>query len=364
MSDHLAEENMRLREQLAQLLHQANRNQQIWQRHQAFDLQLISAPGLRELFDQLFRALAETASLDVITLALLDTDYQIRRIMADLGIKHSDFPLLLFMQEPAEFASVGLHLATPLLARYDEQAHGTIFPDPIPAPGSVALMPLYRNNKMIGCLNFGSANCERFNDQMAADFLAHMASIVAICLENVINNERLQYMGLTDALTGVHNRRYVERRLLEEIERARRHRHALSCLYIDIDHFKRINDGVGHQAGDQVLRDVAARIQAELRLSDTLGRFGGEEFVVLLTGAEADDALGVAERIRMSVAEQALSLDSGAKMEVSVSIGVATLRHFEPGSLPEDLALRLLGLSDQALYRAKAAGRNRVMCGH
>jgi two-component system, cell cycle response regulator len=225
----------------------------------------------------------------------------------------------------------------------------------------VAFMPLSRNEKMIGCLNFGSADPSRFGEGMSSEFLSHMASIVAICVENVINNERLRHIGLTDALTGVHNRRHVEVRLIEEIERARRHRHALSFLYIDIDHFKRINDTAGHQAGDLVLRDVAALIKAELRLSDTLGRFGGEEFVVILTDANNEDAQSVAERIRWSIADQELRLGSDARIAVSVSIGVATLPELEPGATPHEVAHRLLGQADKALYRAKEDGRNRVV---
>lgn len=361
MSDPLAEENRQLRAQLAQLLQQATRNQQIWQRHQTFDLQLIAAVGLRELFDCLFQCIAETAALDVITLVLLDSDYQIRRIMAELGIRQSDFPQLHFLQERAELGPLCERLRSPVLAAYREELHGAFFPDPIPAPASLALMPLYRKERLIGCLNFGSADASRFSDRMSSDFLAHMASIVAICLENVVNGERVQHMGLTDALTGVHNRRYVERRLLEEIERVRRHRHALSCLYIDIDHFKQINDSAGHQAGDQVLREIAARIKAELRLSDALGRFGGEEFVVLLAEADSNDALGVAERIRLSVTERAVQLESGKQHAVSVSIGVATLVDLAPDPVATNIAQALLQCADQALYRAKEGGRNRVV---
>jgi two-component system cell cycle response regulator len=176
----------------------------------------------------------------------------------------------------------------------------------------------------------------------------------------VINNEKLKHIGLTDPLTGVNNRRYVERRLLEELGRSRRQGYALSCMYIDIDHFKKINDSRGHQAGDEVLREVAARIKAELRLSDALGRFGGEEFVVLLIDAELTDAVCVAERIRQSVAEQPLLSSGGAGVTVTVSIGVAALRLPDGGDALETAAQDLLARADQALYRAKGEGRNRV----
>ena len=186
-----------------------------------------------------------------------------------------------------------------------------------------ALVPLLRNTRLIGSLNLGSADPNRFTPALGTDFIEHMGSIVAICLENVISNEMLKFIGLTDSLTGVYNRRYMDRRLLEEIARARRQGYRLSCMYIDLDHFKRVNDTVGHQGGDDVLREVCGRIKAELRMSDALGRFGGEEFVVLLIDADLESASMVAQRIRASVAADPVSLNTGERVDVTVSIGVA-----------------------------------------
>jgi len=362
MSQQLVKENRQLRDQLAQLLAQAQENQQILQRHQALDLQLIAADGFETLIETLFRSFTSTASLDVVTLVLLDPEYDIRRILVDLDISLSALPQLLFLQDEIEFGELTNQLSGPVLGRYTEELYGTMFPEPVSPPSSVAVMPLFRHARLIGCLNLGSNNPERFAPGMATDFLEHMASILAICLENVINNERLKHIGLTDPLTGVNNRRYVERRLLEEIVRSQRQRNALSCMYIDIDHFKQINDRIGHQAGDEVLRGVAGRIKAELRLSDAFGRFGGEEFVVLLIDAELEDARSVAERIRLSIAEQALMLSNGEKLDVTVSIGVAALIQPEAGEPAEKTAQRFVARADQALYQAKAGGRNRVAC--
>jgi diguanylate cyclase (GGDEF)-like protein len=164
------------------------------------------------------------------------------------------------------------------------------------------VIPLRRQQKLIGFLNLGSQHAERFQRSMATDFIERLGSVIAIALENVLNNEKLVYIGLTDPLTKISNRRYVEQRMLEEINRARRQQYSIACMFLDIDFFKRINDQFGHQGGDDVLCEVAARIKAELRLSDTLGRFGGEEFVALLINTRLEDALQVAERIRRSIA--------------------------------------------------------------
>ncbi|HJV81601.1 sensor domain-containing diguanylate cyclase [Noviherbaspirillum sp.] len=361
MSQELLAENLRLRKQLSQLLAQAKQNQQILQRHQTFDLQFIGAGSFLELIDTIFHSFASSASLDTLTLSLLDPEYAIRRILVELDVHLSEMPQLLFLQDESEFGELSTQLSGPVLGGYSEQFHGHVFPEPLSPPASVAIVPLIRRGALIGCIGLGSNDVTRFAPHMSTDFLEHMASILAICLENVINTERLKHIGLTDTLTGVNNRRYVERRLVEEIGRSQRHGYPLSCMYIDIDHFKQINDSIGHQAGDEVLRDVAARIKAELRLSDALGRFGGEEFVALLIDAQRDDAVSVAERIRRSVAEQPMILGSGEQIDVTVSIGVASLATSKDHESVEKTAQKFLARADQALYQAKKNGRNRVI---
>ena len=177
----------------------------------------------------------------------------------------------------------------------------------------------------------------------------------------MINSERLTQIGLTDALTNVSNRRYVEQRMLEEIGRARRQHYGISCMYLDIDYFKKINDIHGHQGGDEVLKETAKRIKAELRLSDTLGRFGGEEFVVLLVNTNHEDAKHVAERIRKSIANQAFLLTMTGLCDVTLSIGIATLSDDHNSGEIEEAAKTLLQRADEALYEAKEQGRNRVI---
>jgi diguanylate cyclase (GGDEF)-like protein len=184
--------------------------------------------------------------------------------------------------------------------------------------------------------------------------------VAAICVENAVNRARLLRSGLTDFLTGFHNRRYLHARLREEFARAQRARHALVCLMIDVDHFKRINDVYGHLAGDAVLREVAQRIDAEMRLSDTGARFGGDEFAMVLSHATTADGERVAARVLHAVRERPIAVVKGVQATVTLSIGVAAAR---PGAGQLDykvLAERLIAEADAALYRAKSAGRNRV----
>jgi len=361
MSTPLAEENARLQQQLNELLAQARRNQDILHRHHAFDLKLIGSSTFQELLDGLFETLTAIFELDVVTLVLIDPEQEIRNILAALRIDLSAYPNLIFVDSDT---AVDLSLRTlhePFLGPCHQQQHAPLFPATVLTPASVAILPLVRRDELIGWLSAGSRNAVRFVPDMASDFIRHRASVVALCLENVINNERLQHIGLTDPLTGVHNRRYVERRLLEEIVRTQRHGYPLSCLYIDIDHFKNVNDTHGHRSGDEVLREISARVQHELRLSDALGRFGGEEFVVLLIDTPHAAALAVAERIAASIRAKPVVLESGEPLQTTVSVGVATLETVARTDDAGVCGTTLLERADAALYRAKQAGRNCVV---
>jgi two-component system cell cycle response regulator len=363
MTNKLDSENSKLRTQLKHLLEQAHRNQQIMQRYQEFDLKFISSNTFQELIDSVFDTLTEASELDIVTLSLIDPDAEIRRILTDLRIDVSDYPNLIFLEQNDGVDEVTHPARKPALGPYNTMLHRRLFPDTVLKPSSVAILPLIRRNALIGWLSLGSLDPARFIVGMASDFLQHRASIVAICVENVINNERLQHIGLTDPLTGVNNRRYVERRLLEEVGRSQRHGYSLSAMYIDLDFFKKVNDNFGHQGGDEVLREVALRIKAELRLSDALGRFGGEEFVVVLIDAPLDAAVTVAERIRASICNVPIKLTTGEDLRATVSIGVATLKAISRKDESAAAAQQLLAKADQALYLAKQGGRNKVVSG-
>jgi two-component system, cell cycle response regulator len=172
-------------------------------------------------------------------------------------------------------------LVTPWLGLYRAADHQLLFPGDHDL-GSIAILPLLRQQRLIGVLNFASDDPEHLARREDGEFLAHLAVIAAYCLENTINRGRLLRSGLTDVLTGWHNRRYLMTRLREELARARRDEGTLSCLMLDVDHFKEVNDRFGHLVGDQVLREIAQRVEAQVRASDVTARYGGEEFALLL----------------------------------------------------------------------------------
>lgn len=166
--------------------------------------------------------------------------------------------------------------------------------------------------------------------------------------------EQTLAMAVTDPLSGLRNRRYLETHLASELRQAAEAGLPLALMLVDIDHFKRINDLHGHDAGDRVIRDVARRLRSHTRSLDLACRFGGEEFVMLMPETDLDKAAGIAERLRKVIEAEPFRLPSDDEMLVTVSIGVASYRG------TGDSGPKMLKRADQALYRAKGEGRNRV----
>jgi diguanylate cyclase (GGDEF)-like protein len=166
---------------------------------------------------------------------------------------------------------------------------------------------------------------------------------------------KMYQVALRDGLTGAYNRRYLEERLASEVAFAKRHEAPLTVLMLDIDHFKRINDDFGHQAGDMVLKAFCEILQEGVRTEDVVARYGGEEFSVLCRDTLERDALILADRLRLGV-ESAEFVWAGKKISVTVSIGVAGTKENDVSE-----ATALVAAGDQALYRAKETGRNRVV---
>lgn len=349
----------KLRTQLTTLKKEAAKNEEILRRAQSRELYLLQAESLVELLERLVGGLADSHGLNAVTLVLLDPHHEVRHLLMGDGARLQELHGVIFVDALHEFFPLYGSLKAPWLGPFSAGQHTRLFPASADL-GSVALLPLLRQGRIIGSLNFGSADAQRFTRQHATDFLNHLATIVAFCLENAVNRSRLIRSGLTDVLTGWHNRRYLETRILEELARAGRERTCLACLLLDVDVFKRINDSFGHPAGDRVLREMARRVESQVRASDVAARYGGDEFAILLPATTLNDALTLAERIRAAVCAAPISMEEGQAITVTISIGAATA---SPGARATDfqiLADTLLGQADAELYRAKEGGRNCV----
>jgi diguanylate cyclase (GGDEF)-like protein len=200
--------------------------------------------------------------------------------------------------------------------------------------------------------------------EVSADEVLSRANeaLLQLTLEVEQENARLELERLalttaasTDPLTGLANRRHLEEFLAEQVRIAARYSAPLSLFMLDLDHFKDVNDTLGHDAGDQVLQEVAARIRGQVRDADLVARYGGEEFVVVLPASDLASAVASAERVRQALAGSPIALSSGTSVEVRASIGVSSYQSSAPAS-PGALLLE----ADRGLYEAKDAGRNAV----
>lgn len=224
--------------------------------------------------------------------------------------------------------------------------------------GSFISYPITMRGRRIGVLNLTDKTNGAAFDGVDLSLLDLVGPQIAIALERAEWQDRatqFQLMSITDPLTGLLNRRYLEERLTEELNRSTRYNYAMSCLMIDIDDFKKYNDLNGHQAGDAALKITAHSLKAALRSADIACRYGGEEFCILLPQTSLTEAGVIADRMRQRVAETDYPHGKSQPLGVvSISVGISTFaRHI-------DTAEKVISAADQALYNAKSQGKNRI----
>lgn len=348
-----------LRTQFNKLLSNAHENQHKLKRFEKIEFKLMSAESIEQLFSILCHEYVSLFKLDACTLLLEDAELSLRRLIPE-SIRESEnnqfLTLLNFPVELEKLKYLPSHITT---GTYQIGKHQWLIDKP--NIESIAVLPLIRRGKKIGVFCCGSYDRNRFKAHKASDFLQRLSFIMAVCIENALNLERLKLSSMTDALTQVHNRRFFDKRLPEELARHERSLNAISCLFLDIDHFKSVNDTYGHGVGDDVLRQVAQRVQSMLRSQDVLARYGGEEFAVILPDTGNDKAMMVAQRIITAVNKNRIVIDKNVLLTITISAGVSTLMTENTINDIKELGMKLLSTADQALYDAKEQGRNRAI---
>lgn len=346
--------------QLDEMTAEAARNDEKMRRTHQRELRLLQADSLDALIVAFIDGLRVSYGLEYVSLVLCDPDHDIRHLLLANGTPAENFEHLLMVESMTGLAPQYIALRQPWLGAYAPCDHQLICPG---ATGmkSIAMIPLTHRQKLVGSVNLCSNDALRFTRAHASDFLAHLGVIASFCVENAVNRARLLRSGFTDGLTGWHNRRYLNVRLSEELARARRDSERLVCLMLDVDHFKRVNDNWGHAAGDEVLREIAQRVESQVRASDVAARYGGEEFVVLLPSTDVASALLLAERIRKTVSATPVGLPNGEAVTITASIGIAEVQPVPEANDLKTIGDSLIARADVALYAAKSAGRNRVV---
>ena len=316
---------------------------------------LNSTLGREEVLDQILDQIGRVVPYDTVNLMLIEAD--IAQVVRCRGYLERG------LQEPSLAHRLVVN-DTKNLRRMAETGKPQAISDTrvseewvnLPGSGwihSYAGTPMSIKGRTVGYLNVNSATPGLYN-QEHADRLQAFAEHAALAIDNARLFYEVKQLAYTDELTGLYNRRGVTEVGRREFERSNRYDHKLSIVMLDIDHFKLVNDTFGHSVGDRVLELIGERFRMGLRWSDIVGRYGGEEFLILLPEADLTGALVVAERLRTLISGEPYRLEEG-ELNLTVSLGVAMM----DSSLTDLEAL--IKRADNALYLAKQAGRDRVM---
>jgi len=344
-----------LQNKLDALLTIASHNEQKQTHFQEYELSLLNSSGLFDLLTIILDRHQVQFQLTEVTLILLDPEYEFQRLLDLHTIPGSWQGRLLFADSEQSLHQDYKVPYRTRLAEFIPQQHQALFSNNNTLR-SVAILPLHRQHRLLGSLNLGSRQVERFQAGIGTQFLQHLTAVISACLENARLQESIKQLSLRDPLTGINNRRFFDQRVIEETSLAQRNHTPLSCLFIDLDYFKSINDNHGHQAGDSVLKQAAKIFNDIMRTSDVLARYGGEEFIILLTNTSLQTAYEIAERIRKTIATNNFIISLSESINITLSIGIAALDENKRISTSQ----QLIKAADKAVYAAKISGRNRV----
>lgn len=356
------ENNLTLKATLSALINKAKHNEKSQAKFHNLELHFLRASSLSTLYTRLLIELNERFDLELVELILVDKNNEMQLLIKDI-YGELNFQNLSYVTTLKSIESLYSNDTKEydIALTQDKAEIEQIFTFTKKCPKSAVKLPLTKNGELIGSLHLGSHNIERFTPGLATSFLAHLAAVVSICIENAITQEQFKLLSLVDLLTRTKNRRYFVQSITREIARASRSSSSLSCLFLDLDHFKSVNDTHGHLTGDRALQAVANAIKPLLRQSDVLSRFGGEEFTIMLPETDQSHAKEIAERIRKSIAQIIIKDDYDKEFNITVSIGIST---WSPNNAVrmsfEEVQNHLLKKADEGVYLAKECGRNCV----
>ncbi len=315
---------------------------------------LTSTLNFDEVLDRILVNVGEVVPNEAANVMMIwsDVAYIVRSIgYAERGIEEDMMSLQIPVNQESHFLSMyttGMPLAVGDIQEYAALEQQSA----INWARSIASAPLRSKGQVFGFLNLESSQ-PGFYDQTHANRLQAFADQAAVAIENARLYAEVQQFAITDELTDIYNRRGLFELGRREVERARRYGRSLSAVMIDTDKFKEVNDNYSHAVGDHVLRTMADRWRKAVREVDILGRYGGDEFVVLLPETEMDSAIQVADRLRQVICSTPIETPAG-DIPVTVSVGVAAIN--------EDISTFdiLMEKADEIMYTAKTSGRNRV----
>lgn len=337
---------------IEELLARVQENEEIAQKFFEVEMSVLSTLNFKEFFAELLGKIREIFVVPYVWVSMITSSRATRliRSFASAHIPEKHFRLA----EKDKFEEILGGSSKPCLFNEDLYRFKPLLPD---GQGyvfnSIALVPISLDGDIAGSLNFADIAKERFSPDIDTSLLEQLGVVVSICLSNVAAHEELSALAFKDPLTGLLNRRAMEKVLKREFGRAKRYNTPLTLVFIDLDGFKSINDDYGHDSGDDILIFVAASLMELTRDSDITARFAGDEFVLILPGTDREEAGKFMMRLRAYFLEHPITIQ-GNSVFVQFSFGIAS-------ALDEDVKdpTTLIKRADVALYQDKDRNKAR-----
>ncbi|HIC86337.1 MAG TPA: GGDEF domain-containing protein [Desulfobacterales bacterium] len=329
-----------------EILERLRQNEEVARKFFEVEVSILSILNFKDLFERLLTEIREKFAIPYVWISLIQ-DNEIRHMLGELNSSELLRQRLNLIKREVLLALIG-NDTRPVLINKDLAPYFKLFPQGESyLIRSLAIVPLTHNGEIIGTLNHGDGSPTRYQPGMDATLLERLAVKVSICISNVVAHEKIRLAASRDPLTGVLNRRVLERVLMREYERALRYNSHLSIIFLDVDDFKEINDTYGHDVGDHLLATMAEYLTSFCRKSDLVARYAGDEFVIILPSTKQAHAIKLVERLKSHFEENPVVFN-GLTIPITASFGVASL---------EDKGVNdyrsILKTADQRLLAAK-----------
>ncbi len=324
------------------------------QQFQALQTTLFTLNSLPEMIDSVLVQVKTFFELNTVSLVLLNAEAKISSYLNDYGYKYQQNQHLVLLNDAASITQELSHVA--YIGGYDAAKHSVFFPHAKQKPSSIISIPLNRHGEYLGSLNIACDKTENFPSKLKLEFAAQLGFTVSICLENHLNFAIAQQAYRNEALVNVNNRRFLEQRLVEELERGQRSSHSLSCLMLDVAYPAQKNHQETAQLDAQVLLVVAETIKRQLRVADVFSYYEGKKFAAFLTNVSESILVAVIERLKTALTEQVINF-ANQIIPLTVSFGYACYLQqntkLKEEQSHQQIALNLIATADTNLYNAK-----------
>jgi diguanylate cyclase (GGDEF)-like protein len=289
-----------------------------------------------------------------VSLILADPTDELRHLAVGEGITpHLAVPVIFVDSLEGRAPQLGV-LHAPWCGEYRAADHGLLFQSS-PDLTHLLMLPMRRGGRLIGAYSVGARGAVPGLALAEAELLGHVATVLSASVDRLADRARLLRGSFSDQLTGWNSARYLQARLREEVARCQRYGGSVACLVVDVDRLQQVNDRHGQPAGDLALREIAGRIESQVRASDATARIGSDEFGVVLPSTDGPQAVPLARRILAAVSRNPVGLGNGIELPLTVSMGIAA---FEPARNADRKALadQLVAIAIAAMHRAKERG--------